>query len=174
MVVQDHLSQQRSAPVKRKKVIWTSFGTFLLVVVLPFALFAFFNFHTVQIKGKSMEPTFNSGERLLVTSAYWLVGDIKKNDIIVVNSPSGDSVIKRVYAVGGDTVDFFNAPESWDITQGEYRVPPGTYYIVGDNRPQSEDSRVFGPISRDRVLGKVIRLAPGFEKNPQAAAQNPE
>lgn len=111
-----------------------------------------------------MEPTFNQGQRLLVSNAYWLVGGIKKNDIVVVKS-NDEFIIKRVYALEGETVDLFNIPENYSLTEGEYKVPPGKIYILGDNRPMSEDSRQFGPVDRSEILGKVIVIGFGFPPN---------
>ena len=65
-------------------------------------------------------------------------------------------MIKRVYGLPGDTIDFFNTPEEWNISSGEYVVPPGKYYVIGDNREVSEDSRKIGPIEKGQILGKVI------------------
>lgn len=144
-----------SIELKSKKAPFTSFGVTLLGV-LAVALFMLLNFKTVVVSGNSMEPTFNDKERVLVTTAYWLVGDIKKKDIVVVRGPEGVPIIKRVYGVSGDRIDFFNVPEDWSLTAGEYRVPDDTIYILGDNREVSEDSRRLGPIAVSDVLGKVV------------------
>jgi signal peptidase I len=159
-------------PSRRRKVLFTGFGVFLLGV-LAFAIFFWVNFQTVVVKGDSMDPTLQNGQRLLITKAYWLVGDIRKNDIIVVHRPeSGEVVIKRVYAMQGETVDFYNVPDNWNLAQGEYIVPPDSYYVLGDNRPVSDDSRLFGPVRSDVILGKVVRAELGTEsKKPKAVAQ---
>jgi len=111
-----------------------------------------------------MEPTFNTGDHVLVSKAYWLVGDIMQNDIIVVRSrdKSGEYYIKRVYKTGGETVDFYNMPANWSITNGEFIVPERQYYVLGDNRPVSEDSRTWGPVQLNEVIGKVIVIKFGF------------
>ena len=146
---------------RKRKVIFTSFGVFLLFI-LAFVLVFSSNFQTVQVKGESMEPTFLSGQRLLITRAYWMVGGIKRNDIIVLKKPdTGETIIKRVYAMPGETVDFYNVPENWNLAKGEYKVPKDTYFVLGDNRPVSEDSRIFGPIGEKFVMGKVIRAEMG-------------
>jgi signal peptidase I len=147
---------------KRKKVLITSFGAFL-IPVLVFGVIFWFNFRTVEVKGDSMEPTFHSGQHLLISRAYWLVGPIKRNDIIVMKKPdTGETIIKRVYGMPGDTVDFYNVPENWSLANGEYTVPADSYFVLGDNRPVSEDSRTFGPVKANLVLGKVIRAELGW------------
>lgn len=160
-----------SKPRGKRKAIFTGFGAFLIFVFL-FAVFALVNFHTIVVKGESMEPTFMSGQRLVVSSAYWLVGDIKKNDIVVVKDPDEEYIIKRVYALGGDTVDLYNVPKDWSLVNGEYKVPDGEIYILGDNRPVSEDSRAFGPIDRSQILGKVVVVGFGPPPSSTAAAKS--
>lgn len=87
---------ERASQPKKRKVIITGFGLFLLFI-LGFSLFAYFNFHTIEVSGESMEPTFEPGKRVMVSKAYWLVGDIKKNDIVVIKRLSdGEILIKRV------------------------------------------------------------------------------
>jgi len=135
----------------------TGFGA-SLVVLLVIALFFYFNFTTVVVSGHSMEPTFKSGQRLLASRAYWLVGAVKDNDIVVVKTGNGSEyIIKRVYRTAGQTVDWVNAPADWHLVNGEYHVPEGQVYVIGDNRPASEDSRSFGPVPANRIIGKIIR-----------------
>lgn len=139
----------------RHKEPVTSFGIALIGVLL-ITVFMYFNFKTVVISGSSMEPTYQDKERILVSKAYWLIGDIQRKDVIIFKNPNGEEVIKRVYGLPGDTVDFFNVPETWNLEQGEFRVPQGTFYVIGDNREISEDSRKYGPVDADKVLGKVV------------------
>ncbi len=154
---------------RRKRLLLTGFGSFL-IFVLAFVIFFYLNFQTVSVKGNSMEPTFQNGRRVLVSQAYWLVGGIKKDDIVVLREPnSRDIVIKRVYALGGDVVDMRNIPEDWSIANGEYRVPDGKYYVIGDNKPVSEDSRRFGPVDPKDILGKVVIMRLGRTPPPPSA-----
>ena len=140
----------------RKRLIWTSFGSFLLFL-LGVSVFFYYNFKTIEVQGNSMEPTLHEGQRLLISSAYWLVGEIKVNDIVVIqNTFEDDVIIKRVYKMAGGTVDLASVPENWDITQGKYVVPEGTIYVLGDNGKVSLDSRHYGPFNRRDVIGKVV------------------
>lgn len=128
-----------------------------LFMALGFALFCFSSFKTVVVSGESMLPTFKDRTRLLVSNAYWLVGPIKPKDIVVVkNSKSGEYIIKRVYKMGGQKVDWYNSPKGWSLKSGEFVVPDGSVYVLGDNREVSEDSRAFGPVEMNRILGKVV------------------
>ena len=128
-----------------------------LLALLIIAIFFYLNFTTVIVSGQSMEPTFRNGQRLLACKAYWLVGGIKDKDVVVIKAPVG-YIIKRVYKTQGETVDFANVQEDYNIADGEYHVPPDNVWVLGDNRPVSEDSRKFGPIPLSSILGKVIKL----------------
>ncbi len=157
---------------KKKKVVVTGFTVFLLFV-LAFVIFLNQNFKTVEVKGPSMEPTFYEKDHVLTSKAYWLVGDLKKGDIVVVRSrdKSGDYYIKRINRVGGETVDFTNLPENYSITNGAYVVPEGSYYLLGDNRPVSEDSRIWGPVAKNEIIGKVVIIKFGLPSNQTAKAK---
>ncbi len=140
----------------KRKLAVTGFGVFLLLT-LGVAVFFYFNFHTVQVQGVSMVPTFQPGKRLLVSKAYWLVGKVKDNDIVVIREDEAkDYIIKRVYRMEGEKVDWQNIPQNWNVSNGEYIVPEGHVYVIGDNREQSEDSRAFGAVPAKNIIGKVV------------------
>src|SRR3984957_18213296 len=112
---------QPAQKTKKRKV--TGFSMSLLAILL-IAIVFFFNFKTVVVKGPSMQPTFHTGRRLLVSKAFWLVGPIQDKDVVVVTDPNPDGyIIKRVYKMGGETVDWFNVPKSWSLNDGPYVVP---------------------------------------------------
>ena len=148
----------RNSPQPGRKRRFTGFGVAMLFV-LGFALVFYFNVKTVQVSGVSMLPTFKDGRRLLVSKAYWLVGPLQRKDIVVVkdDGPTG-YIIKRIAYSAGDQVDWKDQPDSHRLSVGKYVVPKGTVYVLGDNRPQSEDSRKFGPVPLESILGKVIVL----------------
>ncbi len=146
--------QKHATRGKIRKI--TGFGVVMLFV-LAFAIFFQRNFSTVMVRGDSMHATLKNGQRLLATDAYWLVGEIQPNDIVVFQIPGkSEYYIKRVYKLGGEPVDWLNAPRAWKLSAGEYQVPQGMVYVLGDNRSESEDSRIFGPLSPDQILGKVV------------------
>jgi signal peptidase I len=141
---------------KGKKRAITGFGV-ILSVVLVFAIFFYFNFKTVQVSGISMMPTLKNGQRVLVSKAYWLIGPIKRKDIVVLRdtTPNG-FIIKRVHYMAGDTVDWKYVPDNYRLADGPLKIDEGEIYVIGDNKPQSEDSRKFGPVPLTDVLGKVV------------------
>lgn len=121
------------------------------------------SFKTVIVEGSSMEPYLKHGDEILVTSAYWLLGKLKRNDIVLVKalSPDDGFYIKRVYRLGGESIpasDLLHLPERHELASGDFFVPPGSVYVVGDNLPDSHDSRQFGPVPVENILGKAVRF----------------
>lgn len=138
-----------------------------------------------QVKGQSMEPTFETGDYLLTDKVSYQTGRPQRGDIVIFHAPeaagcvegTGCDFIKRVVAVPGDTLvvkegslyingyrlqepylssDTFTEPG--DFTRGEREVLIGAqeYFLVGDNRPHSHDSRAFGPVPLDNIVGRVF------------------
>ncbi len=139
---------------QRRKV--RAFTVFLFGALFLAAFFAL-TFHTVEVKGPSMLPTLKNGRRVLVSSAYWLVGALRANDIVVIHEADGHGYfIKRIRGMPGDEIEWAYAPRSHPFSAGRFRVPEGTVYVLGDNLDQSTDSRALGPIPAERLLGKVV------------------
>lgn len=144
----------KAQEAKGQKRIFTGFGVAMLFV-LGLAIFMYFNFRTVIVSGRSMFPTFKTGDKVLVCKAFWLVGKVKDGDVVVLTDPNPDGyIIKRVYRTAGETVDWKFGPLSQKV--GPFTVPPGMIYVLGDNLLESFDSRLFGARYMDGVIGKVI------------------
>ena len=136
-----------------------------------------------QVQGASMEPTFYSGERILVEKVTKHFKDFETGEVVVLHPPDNDHVdfIKRIVAVPGDIVKIYNCEVyinrdgqkyvleepylSEDIctTAGgrikegrSLELEAGEYLVLGDNRPRSADSRVFGLIKEERIVGRVV------------------
>ena len=140
--------------VKRGAFRGVGFG---LVVAFVFAVFLKLDFRSVIVDGHSMLPSLTPGERVVVSDAYWLVGGIHDGDIVVIRDPgSSGFIIKRVFRMAGERVPIDKWPDFHHLEDGEYKVPDGDVYLLGDNLQQSEDSRRFGPQPLSKVIGKVV------------------
>jgi len=122
----------------------------------------------------SMEPTVRDGQHVIVSSwAYW-GREPEVGDIVAFVYPNDPSLadLKRIIAVGGSTIEVKRGEVYVDgrrITEpyvessikntyrsvSKQRIPAGSFFVMGDNRDGSEDSRDYGPISRDRIIGKL-------------------
>jgi len=150
------ITETSGTPRKGRKQAITGFGVVMLFF-LVFAILFKVSVRTVEVSGRSMFPTFHTGQRVLVCNAYWFVGPIKDGDVVVLtdSGPTG-YIIKRVFKMGGETVDWKYVPGDWPIGKGAYKVKEDCVYVLGDNLPESEDSRVFHERPLKDVIGKVI------------------
>lgn len=147
-----------------------------------------------QVRGASMEPTFLSGDYILTSKITYKLRTPERGDVVVFKSPKNKDIdyIKRVIGLPGDTVVVRNSevfvndtlvPETyiaaktnlWDggflVENVPITVAPDHYFVMGDNRPRSSDSREFGTITVDDIIGYVFyRYLPadkmGIIKNP--------
>lgn len=149
------------------EVIVLAVGIFLIVYLLIL--------RPHKIKGQSMHPNFPDGEYLLTEKVSYYKEDPQRGDVIVFKPPiSEDEFIKRVIGLPGDTVMVLNGrvfvndlelKEDYikiDTNAGsflpegqKYVVPEGNYFVMGDNRPHSSDSRSWGPITKKVITGKA-------------------
>lgn len=115
------------------------------------------------VDGPSMEPTLHSGQRILI----WRTRRPCRGQVVLMRLPARPGhppdrslLLKRVVAVTGDHVpDDWASPDVHGI--GDAEVPRGHYVVLGDNRPVSTDSRYFGLVPSDRVVGVMVRHFPG-------------
>ena len=152
----------------------------LLAVVVFFVLH--FLIQNFRIEGSSMEPNLHSGQYVLVNkTAYWFGHDPSRGDVIVFHAPDQPRAdrIKRVIGLPGETVEvrkdgtvYITRPGETTSTlldepyvvepggiSGEWSVPEGHYFVMGDNRAVSHDSRTEteegAPVPRGNIIGKA-------------------
>jgi len=168
--------KRRFSPLKRLLIE----GLLVLAIAFPLAL----GLHTFvtqvyAVSGHSMEPTLHDGERVVVDKIRPALGELQRGDLVIFVSPEDPSknLIKRIIAIAGDEVELIGdqvlingVPLQEDYIHrtlfpdrpGEVTVvKPGHLFMLGDNRPQSRDSRQFGIIPIESIRGKVLmRLWP--------------
>jgi signal peptidase I len=125
-----------------------------------------------RIEGSSMEPNFHNGEYLLVNKLAYRLGEYERGDVIVFKYPGDTSkdYIKRVIGLPGDTIEIRDGmlyvndqlvSEPYEVMPMSYLsemprvVEPDTLYVMGDNRPASSDTRDWGLLDQDLVIGQA-------------------
>jgi signal peptidase I len=174
----------RSVPVPAKKLpiplLRQAFQilTFLLLVTVSYLLISHFLLQTVKVVGRSMRPTLHDSERCLLNRWIYRFRDPQRYDIVVLRDPSDNGFsVKRIIAVPGDSIylkrgDVYlngvkleepylesNMPTFTNSKHREQLILCGKnqYYLLGDNRLNSVDSREYGAVPRANLLGPLIR-----------------
>ncbi len=173
--------EQKGAAKKTLLIIWDFVKIVLIaaIIVLPIRYFLFQPF---IVKGDSMVPNFHSGDYLIVDEISYRISTPHRGDVVVLKYPLDPSqrFIKRVIALPGETVTITNGkvdvvkdgknvelsesylPEGL-LTEGNVNVTlkDGEYFVLGDNRPFSYDSRRWGVLPTEDIIGKaVLRIFP--------------
>ena len=146
----------------------------LLVSLAISAFIIIFLYQPVKVEGTSMMPVLNDQERNFINKYVYHLEAINRGDIVVFHYPRDPlkSYIKRVIGVGGDQVRIeagvvylngkrLNEPyvpaEYYDWrSYPKMVVPPHSYFVLGDHRSLSNDSRDFGPVDEDFIYGKAV------------------
>lgn len=141
----------------------------LAVIVTPLYLL----YDTAKVSGPSMMPTLQNAEYLLITRGWTRP---RRGDVVVLMWTHGsttEEIVKRVVALAGDTVSVHGdtvtvngGPEQFqhqsiiggESISSEIVVPPGSVYVLGDNRPVSLDSRFIGPLPLSDIHGRVVAV----------------
>lgn len=150
----------------------------LLLAASIFLVVYIFLFRPFEVNGQSMYPTFHNEELVLTNLISLKMGLPKRGDVVVLQAPDDPEkdYIKRVVGIPGDSVminngDVYINNQKFDesaylssevrtnggafISEGQpVVVPPREYFVMGDNRPNSKDSRALGFIKQDALIGK--------------------
>jgi signal peptidase I len=160
----------RLAQVKEELLAWVK----TLVSAAVYAiLIVTFGFQVARVEGQSMAPTLEDQDRLIVNKLVYRIGEPRRGDIVMLYYPLNPekSFVKRVIAEEGDTVRIVDGrvyvndiPLKDDYVPSEYRshddwgpqvIPEGYYFVMGDHRNNSSDSRHWGMVPKKYIIGKV-------------------
>lgn len=166
-------SDESTKKHSNKTQIIGNIATFVcvLAIILTIRFTGILNFNRVD--GVSMEPNFHTGNIVMTTN----LTKLNRYDIVTATTPTGMPVIKRVIGLPGDSIEVKNghiyvngkkASEKFvkdkDYTQEDtpvtYQLSSNQYFIAGDNRLNSTDSRYYGPVTKQEIHGEVIFTIP--------------
>jgi signal peptidase I len=169
-------------PVESRDTFFTELLKFVViaaVIVLPVRLFIAQPF---IVSGESMNPTFENGQYLIVDELTYRLEDPKRGDVVIFRYPRDpkEFFIKRIIGLPGETVRIQSGVVSVEQADGTtltldepyvknigngrdntYSVGAEEYFAMGDNRPESSDSRIWGVLPKDNLIGRAfVRLLP--------------
>ena len=160
-------------------IIWSWIWSFIVAFIIVGGVY-FFLGRPFTVSGASMYPTLHNGDRMVLSK----VGNIHRFDVVILKAPDENvEYIKRVIGMPGDTIEmksgvlyingkkveqpFINTEAlakqtvfmddfTLESLTGESKVPEGKYFVLGDNRGVSKDSRMIGFIDRSAIEGKAV------------------
>jgi signal peptidase I len=145
----------------------------LFLAAIISAVIILFLYQPVRVEGTSMLPMLEDQDRLVINKFVYHIGEIHRDDVVVFRYPHDQtkSYIKRVIALPGDELqidhgkvwlngkllDEAYVPTKYedDRSQPTMIIPAGEYFVMGDHRSISSDSRDFGPVQHDLIYGKA-------------------
>jgi signal peptidase I len=182
----DHAENKQESRSFGKSVWeWAKVIVIALLISLPIR---FFIAEPFVVNGASMDPAFSTGQFLIVDRLTYRLESPKRGDVIVFEYPDNPSIyyIKRIIGLPGETLDIKDgsvaittvksstAAAHTEVLNESYIAPihashdtyhialgPTEYFVMGDNRAQSSDSRVWGPLDSQFIIGRpIVRLFP--------------
>lgn len=160
----------------------------LLLAASVFLVIYVFLFRPFQVNGQSMYPNFEDKQHVITDLISYRFNEPKRGDVIVFKAPPDPEkdYIKRIIGIPGDIVSIKNglvyvnnqlSPENSYLDSsvktyggsflkdgGEVIVPQGNYFVVGDNRPASSDSREWGFVEKSEIIGRSLFIYWPFDK----------
>jgi signal peptidase I len=170
----------RSAPPKPRTSLRSQvlqYGFVAGMALASYLIISHFLLQSVQIVGVSMTPTLHNADHYLLNRGLFLVREPQPNDIVVIRDPVDESyAVKRIIAREGDSVYlkgghvYVNGQQLSEpylssgtptFAMGQQKelsvhCGKGEYFLLGDNRANSTDSRIYGPVPRQNILGAII------------------
>lgn len=178
-MIDDRYEEEQEINIKKKdeknyfKIFLDYAKVIILALLISFGIKTFVVTSTI-VDGRSMNPTVNHGDRLMVNKLFFMKKNITRRDIIDFYVPSAKKYyLKRVIGVEGDTVEIIKdrvylngemLEENYVSTNvttphnenTKWVVPKGHVFVLGDNRSNSRDGRDLGTIPRSDIVGKIV------------------
>jgi signal peptidase I len=157
----------------REHGAWTWLREFALALGISIFIIVFL-YQPVKVEGTSMMPGLADQERIFINKYAYRLGAIERGDVVVFRYPGDPSknYIKRIVGVPGDRIEVVRGavlvngsrldepyvPKAFrdDRSMSEVTVPAGSYFVLGDHRNLSSDSRDFGTVEREAIFGKAV------------------
>ncbi|MDO4996868.1 MAG: signal peptidase I [Bacilli bacterium] len=160
--------------MEEKKSFFKENGIYIVLVIIVL-LIKIFVVSPIRVNGASMNNTLYDKDIMILDEISYRFNDIKRFDIVVVETPD-EYLIKRVVGLPGETIKYednilyingkevkenFTHKETKDF---EAKVPEGKYFVLGDNRTNSSDSRIIGAVSKKQIKGKTSLIIFPFSR----------
>lgn len=165
----------KKTSVKEFVIEFVKIALISLAIIIPIRYFLFQPFF---VRGDSMEPNFSDGEYLIVDEISYRFGEPKRGDVVIFKYPKDPSqyYIKRLIGLPGERLEVFDGgvkiynqdhPDGVDIDEAylpsdlktpgkiDCELKDEEYFVLGDNRKASSDSRIWGPLLENNLIGKV-------------------
>jgi len=176
-----------SEPRPHPSAFWRNVREWIQVIVIALIIslpIRFFIAEPFVVNGASMDPTFATGQFLIVDRLSYRINDPIRGDVTVFKYPNNPSVyyIKRIIGLPGETITIKDGkisiintehPEGFTLNESyidskhvSYEslittLKPSQYFVMGDNRSESSDSRIWGPLEENLIIGRpIVRLFP--------------
>ncbi|TSB46390.1 signal peptidase I [Alkalicoccobacillus porphyridii] len=165
---------------KEKSESWEWVKAIVIALILAFVIRTFM-FASVVVDGESMQPTLEPNDKMIVNKIGLQLSEPERFDIVVFHAPGGNDYIKRIIGLPGEEVEYrddilyinqepvaepfldeLKVSYSGEILTGDFTladltsesvVPEDSYFVMGDNRRRSKDSRDIGPIHKQDIIG---------------------
>ena len=163
-----------------KNKIFKTIMSYVIIIVIAL-LIKFFIFSPVRVNGTSMTPTLNDGDIMILNEIGSHLNGVERFDIVVAKI-DGEKLIKRVIGLPGEKIEYrdnnlyiddklvvenFKHGDTNDFSISELGsdvIPENYYFLVGDNRNNSKDSRMVGFIHKSKIMGKTSLIIYPFDR----------